>query len=76
MEVGKYADIILIDLNHPSLAPIHVNPMRNFIPNLVYSAKGNEVDTVIVAGKVLVENRKPLTFNVEEIMDEAQKRRK
>ena len=73
LEVGKYADIILIDLNHPSIAPIYTNPMRNFIPNLVYSAKGNEVDTVIVAGKILVENRIPLTFNLEEIMSEAQR---
>lgn len=73
IEEGKYADIILLDLNHPSLSPIHLDPMRNFIPNLVYSAQGNEVNTVIVAGKILVENRKPLTFNLEDIIEEAQK---
>lgn len=73
LEIGKQADIILIDLNQLSLAPIHVNPMRNFIPNLVYSARGNEVDTVIVAGQVIVENKRPLTFNVDEILAEGQK---
>jgi 5-methylthioadenosine/S-adenosylhomocysteine deaminase len=73
LEVGKYADFIVVDTKHPALAPLYKKPMRNFIPNLVYSAQGNEIDTVVVAGKVLVENRKPLTFNLDEILAEAQK---
>ncbi len=73
LEVGKYADVILVDTRQPSLAPLYFHPMRNFVPNLVYSARGNEVDTVIVNGKVLVENRKPQTFDLDAILDEAQK---
>jgi 5-methylthioadenosine/S-adenosylhomocysteine deaminase len=46
--------------------------MRNFVPNLVYSARGNEVDTVIVDGKILVENKIPKTFNLQEILKEVQ----
>ena len=72
LEVGKQADIILVDLNYPSLQPIYAKPMRNFIPNLVYSATGREVNTVIVAGKIIVENKKPLTFDLKEVFAEAQ----
>lgn len=67
---GKSADIILIDLNSLSMQPILTNPMRNFVPNLVYSAAGSDVDTVIAAGRVLVESRKPKTFNIENLLNE------
>ncbi len=70
--VGKDADLILIDLNQASLAPLYTTPMRNFVPNLVYSARGNEVDTVMVQGKVLVENKKPVTFDMQEILKTVQ----
>ena len=70
---GKDADLILIDLKQPTLAPLYTKPMRNFIPNLVYSARGHEVDTVMVKGRILVENKKAITFHVEEILEEAQR---
>lgn len=73
IEVGKCADIILIDLKHPQIAPIYTVPMRNLVPNLVYAARGNEVDTVIAHGKVIIEHRVPQTFDLEEIIEEAQK---
>ena len=73
LEAGKCADMILVDFDQLSLAPIYTKPMRNFVPNLVYSARGNEVDTVIINGKVVVENKRPLTFNVKAILEEAQK---
>ena len=69
---GKAADLILVDINQASLAPLYTKPMRNFVPNLVYSARGNEVDTVIVDGKILVENKIPKTFNLQEILKEVQ----
>lgn len=72
IEEGKDADLILIDLKQLSLSPLITVPMRNFIPNLVYSARGHEVDTVMVKGRLLVEHRRPLTFDVEQIMEEAQ----
>ena len=46
-------DIILIDLGAPHLRPIH-----NIKSNIVYSANGNDVDTVIINGKILMENKK------------------
>jgi len=73
IEVGKCADIILINLKQPQIAPIYTVPMRNLVPNLVYAARGNEVDTVIAHGKVIVEHRVPQTFDLEEIIEDAQK---
>ena len=64
IEVGKDADIIFIDLNRSTMSPIYTEPMRNLVPNLVYSARGNEVDTVMVQGRLLVQGGKPLTFDL------------
>jgi len=66
LEVGKLADIIIIDLNTPSLAPIYEFPIRNIIPNLVYGARGNEVETVIIDGNVVVDERKVIGVDVAE----------
>ena len=56
LEVGKQADIILVDLTAPNLTPVLEAPIRNIVPNLVYAATGREVKTVLVAGRVLVQN--------------------
>lgn len=70
LEIGKYADIIMIDLKSLSMQPIMIEPMRNFIPNLVYSASRNDVDTVIVSGKIIVESKKPVTFKIGKLLEE------
>lgn len=67
LEPGKRADIILIDFKKPHLTPLH-NPYAS----MVYSANGNDVQTVIVDGKVLMENRQVKTLDEEEIMEKAQ----
>lgn len=72
LEVGKSADLILLNLAEPTLAPVYTEPIRNFLPNIVYAARGQEVDTVIVNGKVLVEHRVPQTFDMKEILCNAQ----
>jgi len=53
IEEGRLADIILIDLKRPEVTPDH-----NLISNLVYSANGSCVDTVICDGRILMQNRK------------------
>lgn len=63
LEPGKYADVILIDLETPALSPMLLSPIRNIVPNLVYSANGSEVNTVIINGKVVMENRRMLTVD-------------
>jgi len=68
LEVGKKADIILIDFKKPHLTPVH-DPYAN----IVYSACGSDVDTVIVDGKILMENKNVKTLDEEEVMLKAQK---
>ncbi|ABR55263.1 amidohydrolase [Methanococcus vannielii SB] len=48
----KNNDIVLLDLNSP-----HFIPINNIKSNIVYCANGNDVDTVIVDGKILLENK-------------------
>lgn len=61
LRAGKLADMIVIDLSYPHLNPIYTAPIRNLIPNLVYSARGHEVEMVMVDGKMVVEDHKLLT---------------
>ncbi|MTI95697.1 MAG: amidohydrolase [Firmicutes bacterium] len=68
---GKKADMIMIDLDNPALAPIITDPVRNIVPNLVYSANGSEVDTVIIDGKIVMEARKILTLDEKLAIAEA-----
>jgi Cytosine deaminase and related metal-dependent hydrolases len=65
IEKGKLADLIIIDLHKP-----HLIPMRNPVSTLVYSANGSDVDTVIVDGKLLMENRELKTINEAKVIDE------
>ncbi|MEM0215273.1 MAG: amidohydrolase [Archaeoglobaceae archaeon] len=51
LEVGWLADLVLIDLSKVSMTPCH-----DLVANLVYSASSECVDTVIVDGKIVVEN--------------------
>lgn len=68
LEVGKKADIITIGLNKPHLTPIY-----NEYSHLVYAASGADVDTVIINGKVVMENRRLLTINESDVMNEVRK---
>lgn len=58
IEVGKKADLAILDLCTPSLTP-----RNNLIAGLSYSANGSEVDTVIINGKITMENRRILTVD-------------
>lgn len=69
---GKKADVIIIDMTHPNLSPIITYPMRNIVPNLVYAGRGHEVETVIVDGKVIIDNYAVLTVNEKEAVAKMQ----
>ena len=58
IEVGKKADLAILNLNTPSLTP-----RNNLIAGLSYSANGSEVETVIIDGQITMENRKILTMD-------------
>ena len=72
LEVGKAADLILVDLTELNLSPVLTAPVRNIVPNLVYAGTGHEVKTVMVAGKVLVRDRILLTADEAAIRAKAQ----
>ncbi|CAJ1315246.1 amidohydrolase [Paenibacillus nuruki] len=71
LEVGKKADMILIDLNRPHLQPVH-----NIVSLLAYSVNGADVDTTIVNGKILMQNRQLLTLDEQEVMRQGNRRAK
>jgi 5-methylthioadenosine/S-adenosylhomocysteine deaminase len=73
LEPGKKADLIILDLKVPHMMPIITHPVRNVAPNIVYSARGDEVGTVIIDGKIVVQDRNVLTMDEEKIMEDAQK---
>jgi cytosine/adenosine deaminase-related metal-dependent hydrolase len=66
LEPGKQADILLVNLNEP-----HTTPVFDPIANLVYAAHGGNVDTVMVAGRVLMRGRQVLYADEAAIMREA-----
>ena len=70
---GKLADLIMIDLTYPHLNPIYDAPIRNLVPNLVYSARGHEIEMVMVDGKILVEDHKLLTDDEQMVVMAANK---
>ncbi|MBO8167800.1 MAG: amidohydrolase [Thermoanaerobacteraceae bacterium] len=66
---GKQADVILIDLRKPHLQPLHDIPAH-----IVYAAQASDVDTVIVNGEVVMENRQVKTVDEEQLYAEITKR--
>ena len=69
IEIGKRADIVLIDTKS-----VYLTPRVDIINQLVYNDKGQSVDTVIINGKVVMENKELLTINEKKVIEEAQNR--
>ncbi|MBR5377297.1 MAG: amidohydrolase [Lachnospiraceae bacterium] len=65
---GYKADLALLNLNTPSMIP-----PNNMISSLVYSANGSEVDTVIIDGAIVMQNREIKTIDTEKVFYEAKK---
>jgi 5-methylthioadenosine/S-adenosylhomocysteine deaminase len=63
LEPGKQADLIVINCYQPHLVPLY-NPYSQ----IVYAAGGSDVRTVLIAGKLVVQDRRLLTLDVEEAM--------
>ena len=62
LEAGKRADVIVVDLSGPNALPLF-DPASH----LVYSARSDAVQTVVVEGKVLMERRRVKTIDVEQV---------
>ena len=67
LETGKQADIILLDMAKPHLYPLNMPLYR-----ALYFANGADVDTVIVSGRILMENRRVTTVDEAGVLEFAQ----
>ena len=67
IEVGKDADLIIVNMWKPHLVPFAMEPSR-----LAHYVRGSDVETVMVQGDILMEDRKVLVVDEDEIMEWAQ----
>jgi len=67
LEVGKRADLAVVDLRQP-----HLVPNWMVVHRLVYEAVGQDVATVIVDGRVLMQDRRVLTVDEPAALDFAE----
>ena len=66
--MGKQADITVIDFQKPHLTPCYSAPWM-----LSFYANGNDVDTVIVDGEILLQGGKHTNVDVDKVIEEARK---
>jgi len=64
IEVGKKADLAMIDFKKPHLCPLY-----NEASHMVYAVKASDVETVIINGNIVMENRKLTGLNLERVME-------
>ncbi|MBN2515906.1 MAG: amidohydrolase [Deltaproteobacteria bacterium] len=68
LKASMKADIIILDLNKP-----HLTPLYNEYSHLAYAVNGSDVDTAIINGTVVMENRKLTTIDENEAMAQVRK---
>ncbi|GAA1125293.1 amidohydrolase [Kribbella jejuensis] len=66
LEVGHQADVALVDLSGPHNQPLH-DPRAA----LVYSVRASDVVTVLVAGQIVVRDRRLTTMDLDEVVADA-----
>ena len=71
LEPAKKADIILINMQALSLTPVFTGANFNALAHLVFAAHGDNVDTVIIDGRMIMEGRKLLTVDEEKVIADA-----
>ena len=68
LEVGKQADVIMINLDKSHLLPVH-----DIYSTLAYSVNGADVEMVIIDGNIVMEDRRMLTIDEEVVKQEINK---
>lgn len=68
VEPGKQADLILLDLDKP-----HFTPLYNLCSHLVYAARGSDVTATVIAGKVVMKDRRLLTIDLPVALEEVRR---
>jgi cytosine/adenosine deaminase-related metal-dependent hydrolase len=69
IEAGKRADFIIIDMDAP-----HLTPVWNPVATVVRSAVGSDVATVVIDGRIVMQDRKVLTLDEEAIVEDVRQR--
>lgn len=69
LERGKLADIAVVDLTAPHLAPVH-----RVVATLAYAATGRDVLMTIVGGQIVYEGGRCTTVDEDAVVDEATRR--
>ena len=67
IELGKKADIIILNSKKSHLVPNH-----NYISNIVYAAKGNDVESTIINGLPIMINKEFINIDKNKILEEAE----
>ena len=67
IEIGKKADLMLLNLNQ-----IHSLPHPDLVSTIVYSAQPSDVETVLIDGQIVLQNRRLQTLDEAEIVAKAQ----
>ncbi|MFN2499843.1 MAG: amidohydrolase [Pyrinomonadaceae bacterium] len=70
IEIGKRADLVIVERDSLNRIPVY-----NVYSDLVYATKSNDVETVIINGRIVMRNRRLLTLNEVEIKASAQRYR-
>ncbi len=65
LEVGKKADLIVLDMDQP-----HLTPVYNPISHLVYAARGSDVVHSVINGRVVMRDRQLTTLDEQAILSE------
>ena len=65
LEVGKKADLIVLDMDQP-----HLTPVYNPVSHLVYTARGSDVINSVINGRVVMRDRQLTTLDEEAILAE------
>ena len=68
---GSKADVILVDLQSPMFTPLMPGNAEHLFSHLVFAANGSCVDTTIVDGKIVMENRQLTTVDEQKVLREA-----
>ncbi len=68
LEPGKKADMIFIKTDK-----LHMCPANDICANLVYSSNGADVESVMIDGKVIMQNRKMLNLDEKQVMRQVKK---
>jgi 5-methylthioadenosine/S-adenosylhomocysteine deaminase len=71
LEAGKKADVIVISLNEPNGVP-----MYDVYAQLAYALKGNDVETVVIGGRVVMREHQLLTVKEDEAIAKAREYQK